>query len=530
MPRSGKSRRVLCNDDGWIMNATYPLTPEYMWDNMVGTYVGTPVDGFLWSVGGHDTYSYETKIGEWLGDGYDDPDDELRQHLDNLRRLTEQHGGPVTVIANLCRRAGVDFFPSVRMNEHYDMDESSPKFSRLRRENPHYLIGRGEEVPGPTLEWGIRTGLDYAVSEVREYMASIVIELVSHFDVDGIELDYMRHPAFFRIEEAYANRYLMTDFVAFVRRQMDEIGDRKGKPLDLIVRVPPTLRDCSRIGLDAGAWIEEGLVDAVIAGGGFIPFETPIREFVDKAEGTGVRIYGCLEALRPTLDELTMRAISSRYHEQGVDGLYLFNYFKMPHEWKRDTLGRLIDPKALGRLDKRYEFDKRGRLRPDSQLGFSFQNAIPSTQLPTALEPTTTGPSTLLSMTITDDLEAAASDGSLGECTLALRIENAGKRDRIEVRLNDETLDPDDARVSHDGWSRLAYDRNWTSYPARLTSETDPGTVLEWTVDTPPLKSGQNAIAVRVLETDPEREDALVLADVRVQVRYRKSPNPTNAT
>ena len=42
-------------------------------------------------------------------------------------------------------------------------------------------------------------------------MASIAVELVSRWDVDGIELDYMRHPAFFRIEEAYPNRYLMTD-------------------------------------------------------------------------------------------------------------------------------------------------------------------------------------------------------------------------------------------------------------------------------------------------------------------------------
>lgn len=530
MPRSGKTRRVLCNDDGWIMNTPYPLTPEYMWDNMVGTYAGTPVDGFLWSVGGHDTYSYETEIGERFGEGYENLDDALQSSIRNLRHLTEEHGGPVTVIAGLCRRAGVDFFPSVRMNEHYDMDESSPQYSRLRRENPQYLIGRGEDIPGPTLEWGIRTGLDYAVAEVREYMASIVIELASRFDVDGIELDYMRHPAFFRIEEAYANRYLMTDFVAFVRQQMDEIGDKKGKPLDLIVRVPPTLRDCSRIGLDAGAWIEEGLVDAVIAGGGFIPFETPIREFVDKAEGAGVRIYGCLEALRPTLDELAMRAISASYHEQGVDGLYLFNYFKMPQEWKRDTLGRLIDPDALNRLDKRYEFDKRSRLRPTSQLGFSFQNAIPSTQLPTALEPTAVGPSTLLTMTIADDLEGAASDGSLGECTLALRLENAGKGDRIEVVVNGTTLDGGDARVSHDGWSRPAYDRTWDSYPARLTSETDPGTVLEWTMSTPPLRYGQNTVAVRILEADPEREDALVLADVRMQVRYRQSLNSTTAT
>ena len=66
-------------------------------------------------------------------------------------------------------------------------------------------------------------------------MASIVVELVSRWDVDGIELDYMRHPAFFRIEEGYPNRYLMTDFISYIRQQMDEIGEAKGRALDLIV-------------------------------------------------------------------------------------------------------------------------------------------------------------------------------------------------------------------------------------------------------------------------------------------------------
>ncbi|MDE2823930.1 MAG: hypothetical protein OXK79_10555, partial [Chloroflexota bacterium] len=212
MPRSGKTRRILCNDDGWIINTPHPLTPEFMWEHMVGTYVDTPIDGFLWSVGGHDTYSYETDIGERFGDGYDNLDESQQRSVDNLSYLMEHHGGPMEVIAGLCRRAGVEFFPSVRMNEHYDMPESAPQYSHFRRDNPEYLIGKGEDIPGPTLEWGIRTGLDYAVPAVRSYMASIAVELVSRWDVDGIELDYMRHPAYFRIEEAYSNRYLMTDF------------------------------------------------------------------------------------------------------------------------------------------------------------------------------------------------------------------------------------------------------------------------------------------------------------------------------
>ena len=91
MPRSGRTRRILCNDDGWIINTPHPLTPEYMWDNMVGTYVGTPIDGFLWSVGGHDTYSYETDIGERFGEGYDNLDE--TQQCER-RQSSLPHGEP----------------------------------------------------------------------------------------------------------------------------------------------------------------------------------------------------------------------------------------------------------------------------------------------------------------------------------------------------------------------------------------------------------------------------------------------------
>ena len=353
-------------------------------------------------------------------------------------------------------------------------------------------------------------------------MASIVVELVSRWDVDGIELDYMRHPAFFRIEEGYPNRYLMTDFISYIRQQMDEIGEAKGKALDLIVRVPPTLRDCARVGLDVETWIKEELVDIVIAGGGFIPFETPVDEFVEAAEGTNVEIYGCLEALRPNLNELSMRAVAALYREQGVSSLYLFNYFKMPQEWKRETLGRLIDGDVLSRLDKRYEFDKRGRVRPTNQLGFSFQNAIPLTQLPTALEPTVIGPSTLLTMSIADDLEGAKTEGALGECTVGFRLENAGAGDRIKVSINGSVLDAGDARTSTGRWARTVYDRSeGHDLPARLTDDPEPGTAIEWTVDAPPLKSGENEIAVWLTETDDGRSEPLILADVRVSVTYR---------
>ena len=177
--------------------------------------------------------------------------------------------------------------------------------------------------PYPSLEWGIRTGLDYATEGARQHMLSIIFELIQRFDIDGIELDFMRHPAFFRVEDAFAQRYLMTDLVRQVRNKLDHEGERVGRDLSLAVRVPPTLNDCLRIGLDAEEWMQQGLVDLLIGGGGFIPFAMPIRSFVEAARGTSCKVFGCFEALRPTLDEDVMQALAARYWEAGVDALLL---------------------------------------------------------------------------------------------------------------------------------------------------------------------------------------------------------------
>ena len=264
----------------------------------------------------------------------------LKRIVENTRGLIETAGGPMTALTRLCREAGLEFFPRVRMNSHYKIDPSSPAYGRFRREHPDLLIGRPTEtIPEGSIEWGIRTGLNYAFPQVREHMASVIIELFEQFDVDGVELDFMRHPAFFRPEEAYANRYLMTDLLTHVRGRMREVSAARGKPLELAVRVPPTLTDAARTGLDVADWMARGLVDIVVAGMGMIPFEMPLEEFVEAAPGTGCLVYGCIEAARPAVDEDVLRALASRFWSAGASGIYLYNFYTMAPEWKPARVG-----------------------------------------------------------------------------------------------------------------------------------------------------------------------------------------------
>ncbi|MDP6509087.1 MAG: AAA family ATPase, partial [Chloroflexota bacterium] len=107
-----------------------------------------------------------------------------------------------------------------------------------------------------------------------------------------------------------------------------------------------TLADSLRTGLDVTTWMTEGLADIVVVGGGFIPYETPVHEFVEAARGTDCRIYGCIEATR-YIDERHLRGLASRWYGDGADGIYLYNFYTMAPDWNHRLFGELADPAVM---------------------------------------------------------------------------------------------------------------------------------------------------------------------------------------
>lgn len=510
--------RVIANDDGWLMGSgPQPLTPEAIDRQMTSTWAGSPVDTVCWCVGNSEVYDYETRVGERLGDGrvplVDERDVWARRNLDHLIAIA---GGPLTEIGRQFRAAGLGFLPSARMNSHYAIPWGSPRFGRFRRERADCLIGRPDEViPAPTVEHGIRRGLDYRHPAVREQMLRIVAELAG-FDVDGVELDYMRHPAFFRVDEGFACRYLMTDFVRRVRQRLDTAGAERGRRLELLVRVPPTLADAARLGLDVRAWMQEGLVDLVVAGGGFHPFENPVDEFVAAARGTGCRVLGSLEGLRPCLDEPVLRALAARFWDAGADGLYLFNYYRAAPEWKRRVLGELVDRVRLGRSPKRYELDHTDRVRGKEGHAAAFHHAHPCASLPVPLEETDPGGGAALSLTIADDVDGARAAGALGDCRLGLGLKGWVEGDELEVALNGRDL-PWANRHGASGWSVTQYDG---AELAAMVPHQVEGTFFEFGV-APVVRNGANDLRVRWRRGAAPRRDPTALVEVRLEIDYR---------
>ena len=514
-----KPRRIISNDDGWILSEFEPpVTVQDLKARMVDTYKGTQVGALLWCVGNTNICGYETKVGELFGEGFASFDSKQEKwHAENIRHLMGTRGGPLTSLTGLCHEAGMDIFPSLRMNSHYAGDPSGPAYGRIRREHPELLIGRpGEALADGSLEWGIRTGLDYSHPEVREHVAAVIEELFENFDVDGVELDYMRHPAFFRVDEAYENRHHMTQLLEHVRRRMREIGEAKGRGLELAVRVPPTLEDSARIGLDVAVWMTDGLVDIVTVGGGFIPFEAKIEEFVEAAKGTDCLVYGCIEHLRPAVDEQVIRAIAARFWSAGVAGIHLFNYFGKTAEWKRRVLDQIADPVALSRLDKRYHMDNTDRITVRDLHDYAFRHAVPAVQLPVTLPYTLSARGIALNLQIDDDVEAANAEGALRQCVLSLKFDGYKGEDELEVWLNGDLLSSGPSRVSFGPWSRL----EWTEFPTRLAEVSHQGGSIEFDLDCPPLRRGDNELEVRLIKRTVMQPEPIVLRDVEVALAY----------
>ena len=549
--RTRAAAPIVSTDDAWILSAIEPpVAVADLKEKVVDAHLGTPA-ALWWSVGDHEVYNFETQVGEIIGEGYDRLDDStysyvhsqtpgvLKRIADNTRALIETAGGPLTALSSLCREEGLEFFARHRMNSHYKVDPASPAYGRFRREHPGLMIGRpGERIPEGSLEWGVRTGLDYAFPEVRERTASVIIELFERFDVDGVELDFMRHPTFFRPDEAYANRYLMTDLVAHVHRRMEQISGARGRPLKLAVRVPPTLSDAARVGLDVARWISAGLVDIVVAGMGMVPFQMRLEEFVEAAAGTDCLVYGCIEGARPAVDDEVLRALAYRFWSAGADGIYLYNLFTMGPQWNRRMMNELADPATLRWLDKRYEIDDSSRLTPQAQQGVAgipgvtddahhqimsaFRNAVPAAQMPVRLEQTQSGRGPTLLLDIADDLASSEAEGALDGCVLRLLVERLGPCERLDVIVNGRPLSWSSAVVSDEGRSRVQLEPGyWLRFPTQPVTVIQPGTLVAFDLGAPPLAQGINEINVQAAgERHPGPN---ILKGLEVTIRYKKS-------
>ena len=134
-------------------------------------------------------------------------------------------GDIVADFTKCCREKQLMPFISLRMNDNHHLDKikqtmadyTQLSFCKFYYDHPEYRLETA------TSSFRDR-GQNWAVPAVREYKFNFIRELCENYDIDGIELDFMRAPYLFRSFETTSEQReeIMTEFIARVRRLLDE--------------------------------------------------------------------------------------------------------------------------------------------------------------------------------------------------------------------------------------------------------------------------------------------------------------------
>lgn len=361
-----RPRRIIFNNDG--NEPVYKAednSPEKLLALRTSPLVGSQVDSIFyctWS-SGFGLFTHDTKVGQVFA---------TKEAMFATNRTTELLAAgtdPLRVVTDFGHKHGMEVMWSFRMNDTHDgaSAEYGPimlRANKLKNEHPEYLIGTPNNKP----KFGAWTAVDYTLPEIRDLAFRYVEEVCQRYDIEGVELDFFRHPVFFRRAAMTGTacddheRTLMTDLMRRIRSMTEAEGLRRGRPLLVAVRLPDSAEYCRDIGLDLEKWLAEGLVDMLMPSGYFRLNEWDYS--VALGHKHGVKVYPSLDesrvrdpaakAMRSTVASYRGRAAA--VWQAGADGVYLFNSFDPNNPIWRE----LGDMRTLAGLDKDYFGSIRG--------------------------------------------------------------------------------------------------------------------------------------------------------------------------
>ncbi len=494
-----RKRRIIFNNDGDdIVYQCKAVTAEELLKARTTALAGSQVDSIFyctWS-SGFGVFTHNTKVGQVF---------ETREapFTNNPTRAFLDAGiDPLRVMTEFGRKHGIEVFWSLRMNDTHDgsLTEYGPvmfNMNKLKVAHPEYLFGTPQQKP----KYGAWSAVDFGRAEVRDLAFRYVEEVCRNYDVDGVELDFFRHPIFFKHNAQGLpcddeDRAQMTGLLQRIRAMCDDVGRRRGRPLLMAVRVPDSVEYSRAIGIDLERWLADDLADLLVVTS-YIQLN-PWEYSVALGHKYGVPVYPSLDesrvrdeaarGLRSSVEAYRARAMN--VWAAGADGVYMFNFFN-----PRSPLWReLGDPAALQRMNKDYFASVRG-------VGVAAGNSLPhqsfihlATLNPGASLPLAPDKPATVKFSVGDDVRWGESKGVGADLTLRLQFKVLKQPANAVVALNDVSL------------AGGAIAKDW----------------LEFKLDAKLVKQGANVVTVT-----PAPQDKGFLTDLHLTVRYKgASPKP----
>ena len=241
------------------------------------------------------------------------------------RPLLERGIDAIAIAIKKIRETDCRVYLSLRMNDEHYTENAGVNASFAMKDGGIHTVGRNGQT------------LDFSQTAVQNHFLEYIDELLSRYDADGIELDWLRFTVALP-EEKRGDFGILNDYMAKVRALLD----RHNEAADLAVRLLPREEDNLKNGMDGAAWIGSGSADMLTIENFYIPtnYEPPVREWRDSIErkNTSRHPYkllcgsdwgvSCIPGHSLAISSALVRGFTAEALERGADGVYLFNFFE----------------------------------------------------------------------------------------------------------------------------------------------------------------------------------------------------------
>ena len=491
-----------------------PVSKHRLWQP-VDELAGTGAEMLAFGLGYGDVFFHDSKVGKSILQTSDVIPNPIDWRIKAMARDAAAMGtDQVREVIGRGKQLGVVVLPSLKMNNA--QAPGAHRCGSFREE-------RGEEVclREPPSEWCY----DYTHADVRAYKLALIREMLDDYGADGIELDFLFDARYFRAADIEAGKRIMSDYMAEIRRLVDEVGSGKGRSLTFAARVFATEEENLRSGLDVRTWLNEGSLDLVVGEVSDSLFETTlphVQWLADAANASGAAPY-----IRPALrvyDERTAspavemyRAFSHSLRSQGFAGMYL-GYIDWPfRDNERQLLRDTAYPETTERLNKRYLLQPQEDPKESSR---GLVSIVAPRDLPAVLEE---GKTASITVDVADDLDAARQDGDLRRPVLMIRFCNLCIEDDIEFRLNGVILTRDEAEITHyRGVPMRAWDRLQSFGNPIQARNMFIAHWFRWHLALDLLRRGLNTLEVETRRLEASAGYERSVNGVEIQVRYNE--------
>ena len=356
-----RQRRVVVNFDAIHGDLKFADIPPSDLVKLSFTFADDPesqIDSIWWNWGeGHQSPYPSEVMPLYDQEGY--------------RKWVEDGVDIMRIFLEATRERGLEAFYSYRVNGS-DNDLVVTRQIPMKQRHPEWLLA-GPWAPDRKIFW------DFRNQEIRDYKLSILREVVENYDFDGIEIDFARGPITLPLGQQWKYRHHLTDFMSKVRALTLEAAEWRGRPILLAARLPGSIEGCRIDGIDIETWTSRQLLDIIALG--CRSFEGDVAAYRRITAGTPIKLLGGSDEHHtsdgydwPPIEVL--RGVFANWWQQGVDGIYCFNWTYAMKE-DADRIGALLhdyrmapvhrrlyreigDPEMLRRKDKTFVVQRRG--------------------------------------------------------------------------------------------------------------------------------------------------------------------------